>query len=342
MIERVSFHHELARLFVTNFHSNEVTLAGITFTISPTVISEATGIPYMGENWYKGQDIDKEYCESYIKARDRDQMKRVFPFKLLEDRCAPLMIIIIKYFTCEGRFSRLYAYLVIILMHFNRVNMINLPYFMFKNIEKMAYIVQRKPYPQQLNSIYHYSLIKIIGLHHLSLLNMPWETFITHEMLKFPQIFSSVHHEEGGPSSHEKFKETETVGVPVFVTYKRCTRNFFGVARQMLYPNDVEGAFPYSSKNRYWLSNKARARKRCKKKILVMSKKDILILLSMRSHNNTLLIMELMSLTWKLMMKKLSRTSSFKREKLKYNPWKITYREPSSSSDNWNRKQATK
>lgn len=134
MIERVGFHHELARLFVTHLHSNGVTLSGITFTTSPVVISKATGILDVGENWYKGQDIDEKYFEPYIKARYKDKMKRVFPFKFLEDRYAPLMTIIIKYFTCEGRFSQLYAYHIRLLMHFNRLNMMNIPYFMFRNI----------------------------------------------------------------------------------------------------------------------------------------------------------------------------------------------------------------
>ena len=40
MIERVRFHHELARLFVTHLHKNEMKFAGVTFTISPVVISE--------------------------------------------------------------------------------------------------------------------------------------------------------------------------------------------------------------------------------------------------------------------------------------------------------------
>ena len=247
MIEGVRFHHELARLFATHLHNNKVTLARITFTISPTVISEATRIPDGGENWYKGQDIDQEYYEPYIKARYKDKIKRVFPFKFLEDRYAPLMKIISKCFTCEGRFSQLYAYHIRLLMHFTRVKMMNLPYFMFRNIEKMAHIVQRKPYLQQLNSIYHYSLNKIIVLHHLSHLNMPWETFISHEMFKGAQISSSVHHEEGGPSSHEKVKETEIIGVPVFVKYKRGTRKLFVAARRVLSPQGVEGALPSSS-----------------------------------------------------------------------------------------------
>lgn len=148
MVERIKFHHELARLFVTHLHNNEVTLAGITFILSPVVISEATGILDVGEKWKKGQDIDREYYEPYIKARYKDKMKRVFPFKFLENRFAPLMKIIIKYFTYEGRFSHLYAYHIRLLMHFTRVRMMNIPYFMFRNIEKMAHFVKKKPYPQ--------------------------------------------------------------------------------------------------------------------------------------------------------------------------------------------------
>lgn len=138
MVERVKFHHELARLFVTHLDNNEVNLAGVTFTLSPAVISEATGILDVGEKWNKGQDIDREYYEPYIKARYQDKLKRVFPFKFLEDRFALLMKIIIKYFTCEGRFSRLYAYHIRLSMHFTKVRMMNIPYFMFRNIEKMA------------------------------------------------------------------------------------------------------------------------------------------------------------------------------------------------------------
>ena len=53
MVERVKFHHQLARLFVTHLDNNEVNLSGITFTLSPAVISEATGIPNVGENGTK-------------------------------------------------------------------------------------------------------------------------------------------------------------------------------------------------------------------------------------------------------------------------------------------------
>lgn len=134
MVERVKFHHELVRWFVTHLDNNKVNLVGVTFTLSPTVISEATGIPNVGEKWNKGQDIGREYYEPYIKARYHKKLKRVSPFKFLEYKFDPLMKIIIKYYTCEGRFSRLYAYHIRLLMNFTKVRMMNIPYFMFIKI----------------------------------------------------------------------------------------------------------------------------------------------------------------------------------------------------------------
>lgn len=148
LVERVQFQHELARLFVAHLHNNEVTLVGVTFTVLPSIILEATKIPNVGEKWYKAQNLDENYYEHYIKPQHKSQVKRLFPFKFLENMYVPLMKVIIKYFTCEGRFSRLYTYHIRILMHFTRVKMLNLPYFLFRNIDKMAYLVQKKPYPQ--------------------------------------------------------------------------------------------------------------------------------------------------------------------------------------------------
>ena len=65
---------------------------------------------------------------------------------------------------------------------------------------------------------------------------MPWETFISHKVFKGPQVFSSVHQDEGGPSGQQKVQETETVGIPVFLTYERGTRMLFAAAKRVLSP----------------------------------------------------------------------------------------------------------
>ena len=52
---------------MAHLHTYEVTLTGVTFTISPVVILEATRIPNVGDKWSKAQDLDEDYYEPYIR-----------------------------------------------------------------------------------------------------------------------------------------------------------------------------------------------------------------------------------------------------------------------------------
>lgn len=84
-------------IFVANIRDNKVTLAGVTFTISSSInvivsssfIVDATRTPNVVENWFNSQDLDEHYYEPYIKSRYRNEKKRTFPFKFLEDKYAP-------------------------------------------------------------------------------------------------------------------------------------------------------------------------------------------------------------------------------------------------------------
>ena len=67
--ERVHHHLELTRNFVANIYHKKVKLTKVTFTISSSIIADATGIPNVGEKWYKAQDLDEHYYELYIKSR---------------------------------------------------------------------------------------------------------------------------------------------------------------------------------------------------------------------------------------------------------------------------------
>jgi len=106
----------------------------------------------------------------------------------LRDEYAPLMRLIIKYFNCEGRFSRLYAYHIRLLMHFTRVQMMNLPFFICNNIEKMKNFMQDKTLRQQLNIVYHFALISILVDHQLGLQGIAWEDFISRDFFSAPLV----------------------------------------------------------------------------------------------------------------------------------------------------------
>ena len=164
------------------------------------------------------------HYEPYIRPSFVRQLSRVFPFRFLKESYAPLMKLIIRYFSCEGWFSCLYAYHIRLLMHFTRVRMMNIPYFMCWNIERMTTLVQKKNPEQQYNSIYHYALVKIMVVHQLGLQGISWEDFISHDFFTAPHVPSKVFHDAGESSHHPEGPETEPISVPVFVTYQRGTR----------------------------------------------------------------------------------------------------------------------
>ena len=104
----------------------------------------AIGIPYIGEQWHKKKKVERHHYEPYIKGSCLSHLTRVFPFRFLKYEYAPLMKLIMKYFICEGMFSHLYAYHIRLLMHFTRVRMMSLPFFICGNIERMRKFMQHK------------------------------------------------------------------------------------------------------------------------------------------------------------------------------------------------------
>jgi len=188
MVVQTRPHRELARLFVLHLRGNRVNLAGVDFIVSPLTIAQATGIPNIGEEWSKGKQLEKFHYEPYIKTGYMAYLSRVFPFRFLRDEYAPLMRLIIQYFSCEGRYARLFSYHVRLLMHFTRVRMMNIPYFIHRNIERMVTFVQKKTSPvQQYRSIYHFALIKILVSHQLAEQGITWEDFISRDFFRVPQ-----------------------------------------------------------------------------------------------------------------------------------------------------------
>lgn len=66
--------------------------------------------------------------------------------------------------------------------------MLNIPYFLFRSIEKMSYLVQKRDYDHQMKIIFHHSLINITVLHHLDKLNISWSTFIANDIFTTPPV----------------------------------------------------------------------------------------------------------------------------------------------------------
>ena len=100
-VQQEQNHLELTRLFMINLYEKQVNIVGVTFELYTDAIANATCIPSVGEKWFKQANLDMSYFEPYLKPRYKDHSKSIFLFSHLLDRYAPMMKIIMKYFTCE-------------------------------------------------------------------------------------------------------------------------------------------------------------------------------------------------------------------------------------------------
>ena len=116
------YHLQLKSLFAIRFSMGKAIITCVEFNLSTNVIYLATCIPSHGQKWFKGMDIDLEYYKLFLKPHARQNPEYIFLFRHLLNKYAPLMRLIMKYLTCEGRFFRFYRYHIMLLMHFTLLN----------------------------------------------------------------------------------------------------------------------------------------------------------------------------------------------------------------------------
>ena len=107
----------------------------------------------------------------------------------------------------------------------------SIPYFMYRTIERMTFLVQKKTPAQQHRSIYHYALIKIVVVHQLTQQGITWEDFISRDLFTAPQPPPEIVHDAGEPSHQLDIPEIEHISAPLFVTYQRGHRALFAATR---------------------------------------------------------------------------------------------------------------
>ena len=135
--------------------------------ISPEIISLVTEIPRGEERWFKNFRFEMEPCKIFLKPEfvDTDLTKAV-PRGYVKDTYANLLSNIQRYFTCEGRYHKVYSYHFKLLLHFTGIISLDLPFFLFQSLAKMADKVQMKTQACE-TSLFHHGLVKLIVLHEL-------------------------------------------------------------------------------------------------------------------------------------------------------------------------------
>jgi hypothetical protein len=169
------YNQQLTKEFSLNYNGVQKTVVGVIFPVSEGTIVVATEIPILGERWFKGMPLDSMFYIDFLKPKYRNQkIGATIPREYVLEPYEKLLRVIQRYFTCEGRFDRVYQYHVRLLMHFTGKNPLNLPFYLYRSLGKMEDKVQARV-DQLKSSLFHFSLVKLLVVEELRKINRDWD-----------------------------------------------------------------------------------------------------------------------------------------------------------------------
>jgi hypothetical protein len=193
----------VAREFAENLDGAKTKVGNLQLQVSEDSVAAATKIPAHGEQWFKNMQLDLSHYHDFLKPEFRNsKFGATIPREFLLKSHSDLLRVIQRFFTCEGRFNKVYQYHIRLLMHFTSKKPLNLPYYLFRSLGKMADRVQLRK-EQGDASLFHFSLIKLLVLEELRKRNQDWESFLNSSGIAVDSL-SSPQSWRNTPSSVER------------------------------------------------------------------------------------------------------------------------------------------
>ena len=138
-------HVKVSKEFALNFSGTTTKVGILNLNITPEIIAAATWIPRGQEKWFKGFKFNMEECKEFIKLESSEiDLTNAIPRSGMKDNFSKLLLIIQKYFTCEGRYHKVYSYHFKLLLHFASKISLDLPFYLHRSLAKMANKIQAK------------------------------------------------------------------------------------------------------------------------------------------------------------------------------------------------------
>ena len=168
----------ITKVFALNFTGMNSKVGVLELLVTPEAISTVTEIPRGEERWFKKFKFDMTPCKEFLKPEfiDSDLNKSV-PRNFVKEAYANLLTYIHRYFTCEGRYHKVYSYHFKLLLHFTGNISLDLTFYLFCSLSKMCDKVQLRKEACE-TSLFHHGLVKLIVLHELQRIGRDWTTFM--------------------------------------------------------------------------------------------------------------------------------------------------------------------
>ena len=168
----------MTKEFSLHFTCSSTKIGILSLPVSPEIIALVTEIPRGEERWFKNFRFDMEPCKFFLKPQFANtNLTKAVLRSYIKDIYASLLFNIQRYFTCEGRYHKVYSYHFKLLLHFSGIISLDFPFFLFRSLAKMADKVQMKSQGCE-TSLFHHGLVKLIVSHELRKINREWSSFL--------------------------------------------------------------------------------------------------------------------------------------------------------------------
>lgn len=151
-------------------------------------------------------------CKEFIKPKHSEfELTNAIPRSFMKYNFSKLLLIIQKYFTCEGRYHKVYSYHFKLLLHFVGKKYLDLPFYLYRSLAKMAYKVQAKSEGSE-TSLFHHGLINLLVLDELKRLGRDWSSFLFVSGFEVDAITPKRTPKPRGITSPSVVEQSEPVG----------------------------------------------------------------------------------------------------------------------------------
>jgi hypothetical protein len=164
----------VTRQFAMTFDGCRAKVGDIQLEIDIQFISLAMGFPATGQRWSKNCKVEDVPWTLLFQSCKVISYDKGLSVTMLKHRWHDLLMIIKQFITCGGRYGFFLLHHLHLLMVFMGYQL-NMPYYLHISLFKMSKKYKRN---QADSSLFHYGLVKIIVVHHLSLRGDCWSNFL--------------------------------------------------------------------------------------------------------------------------------------------------------------------
>jgi hypothetical protein len=150
--------------------------------IDEQFISLTMGLSTSGQCWFKNCKVEEVSWTLLFQSRNITSCDRGMPVTMLKQHWHDFLMIIKQFLTCEGRYGLVFLHHLRLLMVFMGYSL-NMPYYFHRSLFKMSKKYKRH---RADSSLFHYGLVKLIVVYHLSLHGDSWSNFIARNGFEDP------------------------------------------------------------------------------------------------------------------------------------------------------------